>query len=76
MSFFGGLEVYQARQKFDKRDGNKTAKQGVAALEAAPNDDKRTHACGQPPRRQAIVKCGRPYPRLASSIAYGLPSSL
>jgi hypothetical protein len=31
------------------------APEGVAALEAAPNDDERAQACGEPPRRQAIV---------------------
>jgi hypothetical protein len=31
------------------------APEGAAALEAAPNDDARAHACGEPPRRQAIV---------------------
>jgi hypothetical protein len=31
------------------------APEGVAALEAAPNDDACAHACGEPPRRQAIV---------------------
>ena len=31
------------------------APEGVAALEAAPNDDERAHAFGEPPRRQAIV---------------------
>src|SRR5580704_17342786 len=31
------------------------APEGVAALEAAPDDNERAHACGEPPRRQTIV---------------------
>jgi hypothetical protein len=45
-----------------QQDLRRVAPEGIAALEAPPNDDERANACGEPPR----------YPCLASSIAYGL----
>jgi uncharacterized protein len=44
----------------------RVAPEGVAALEAALNDDERAQTRGEPPRRQAIVSHGQRYPSLVS----------